>query len=462
MYTLQMNSIRRVIHGRLQVYATQIAKAGRGGSWPDPLPAFGFDPNAQAQVLDADDHVLAATRTLAGMPTLYTLPAGSGTPVRRPAADGLIPGDVQVVAIRTVVAGRPVTIVTGTPSGLLSSVEQDFMHRLLIGVPVILVLAVGAVWLIVGRALRRVEQIRRAVTDITSADLTQRVPEPESRDEIGKLARTMNDMLARLDEAARRQRRFVADASHELRSPLAAIRTTLEVGLAYPGRAPWPEIVTQATEQAHRLEVLIQQLLLLAKADDRLLAVCREPVEPAEVLAALLDEVRAALPAGVSAAAGADAAEADPAAATRDVAITLRAESGLVVAADPALLERMLRNLVDNAVRHARGSVAVTLAGGADAGTVRVDVDDDGPGIPVPDRERAFDRFVRLDESRERGTGNAGLGLAIAREIAEAHGGTIGVADSPAGGARLTVVLPRAGAEGEAEERPVGCLPRSL
>ncbi|NUP52478.1 MAG: HAMP domain-containing histidine kinase [Catenulispora sp.] len=432
MYTLQMNSIRSMIDGRLRSYAGHISELRQqNGDWPDPLPSSSFDSNAQAQVLAADGTVLAATRSLSGMPALYVPPAGSDTPVRQPAADGLIPDDVRVVAVRTVVDGRQVIIVTGTASGLLAEVDADFTHRLLIGVPIILGLAVGTVWLIVGRALRRVEQIRQAVTDITSADLTQRVPEPESRDEIGKLARTMNDMLGRLDEAARKQRRFVADASHELRSPLAAIRTTLEVGLAYQERARWPEIAEQATEQAQRLEVLIQQLLVLARADDGRLALCRRPVD----LTGLLDEIRATTAAG-------------------SVRIDLRADPDLVVVGDAGHLGRMLRNLVDNAVRYARDTVTVTAA--ANSGMVRVDVDDDGPGIPAADRERVFGRFVRLDESRERGTGNAGLGLAIAREIVDTHHGCIGITDSLAGGARVTVVLPRAaGAEQTVPGEPV-------
>ena len=157
----------------------------------------------------------------------------------------------------------------------------------MIGVPFLLVLAGGTVWLVVGRALRPVEQIRGAVTAITSADLSQRVPEPGTDDEIGRLARTMNDMLARLEDAAARQRRFVADASHELRSPLTAIRTGLEVGLSHPNRAPWPEIARRAVRQAQRLEQLIAQLLVLAKADARQLAARRQPVDLAALLADL-------------------------------------------------------------------------------------------------------------------------------------------------------------------------------
>ncbi|MFE9572966.1 sensor histidine kinase [Streptomyces sp. NPDC006692] len=427
MYLLQMNSVRRTIDGQLRTYVTQISQSGQSGTWQNPLAPSALDPNAQAQVIAADGRVLAATRNLLGLPAVYTLPSGSGTPVRQKAADGVVPSEVRVVGVRTTVDGRPVTIITDTPSGLLSEVNEGFAHQLLFGVPAILGLAAGTVWLIVGRALRPVERIRRAVTDITSADLSQRVPEPGTVDEIGKLATTMNDMLARLDESGQRQRRFVADASHELRSPLAAIRTTLEVGLAHPDRAPWPKIAERAAEQTQRLEELIQQLLLLAKADDRQLAAQQRPVD----LAGLFVEIRTTT----------------PAAAAHGVHIDLKVARGVVIVGDPTHLERMLRNIVDNAVRYARTTVTVTATTGAD--TVHIGVDDDGPGIPAEDRERVFGRFVRLDDSRERGTGNSGLGLAIAREIVLAHDGRIAITSSPAAGTRVTIVLPQPAASGD-------------
>ncbi|AUG82035.1 hypothetical protein CFP65_7455 [Kitasatospora sp. MMS16-BH015] len=424
MYLLQMNSVRRTIDSQLLTYAEQIAQSGQSGTWPSPLPPSGLDPNAQAQAIAADGRVLAATRTLAGVPAVYTLPPGTGTPVRQKAADGVVPDEVRVVGLQATVAGQPVTIVTGSPSGLLSEVNEGFVHQLLFGVPVILLLSAGTVWLVVGRALRPVEQIRHTVTDITSADLTRRVPEPGTDDEIGNLARTMNDMLSRLDAAAKQQRRFTADASHELRSPLAAIRTTLEVGLAHPDRAPWPKIAERAVEQSQRLEALIQQLLVLAKADDRRLATQQRSVD----LGGLLEEIRSST---------------HPA---HPVRIDLDIAPDTAVVGDPGHLERLFRNIVDNSVRHARTRVVVTAAATTDA--VTIDVDDDGPGIPAEDRERVFNRFVRLDESRGRGTGNSGLGLAIAREIVHAHHGRITVAESPTGGARLAVVLPRNGGGG--------------
>ena len=416
MYRLQLNSADRTIQGQLRTYAAQIQQSAASGAFPRPLPASVLDPAAQAQVLAADGTVLAATRNLAGRPALYALAPGSGTPVRQRAADGVLPGDLSVYGERVTVGGRPVTIITTTGTYLRTQVNETFARLLVIGVPVLLVLACGTVWLVVGRALRPVEQIRGAVTAITSADLSQRVPEPGPDDEIGRLARTMNDMLARLEDSAARQRRFVADASHELRSPLTAIRTGLEVGLSHPDRAPWPEIARRATRQSERLEQLITQLLVLARADARQLAARRQPVD----LAVLLADLRAAtLAPGLS--------------------IDLVVPPRVATTGNPEDLARMFRNLLDNAVRYARHRVLITGAAGPDG--VVVEIADDGPGIPASERERVFGRFVRLDASRERGNGSAGLGLAIAREIAAAYGATIVLTEAEGGGTRAVVTL---------------------
>jgi signal transduction histidine kinase len=416
MYWLQLNSADRTIQGQLRTYATQIEQSAAGGTFPRTLPASVLDPAAQAQVLAPDGTVLAATRNLIGKPALYTLAPGSATPVRQPAADGVLASDLSVYGEHVTAGGMPVTIITTTRTYLQSQVNQTFARLLVIGVPFLLVLACGTVWLVAGRALRPVEQIRGAVTAITLADLSQRVPEPGTDDEIGRLARTMNDMLARLDDSAARQRRFVADASHELRSPLTAIRTGLEVGLSHPDRAPWPQMAGRAVRQSQRLEQLIAELLVLAKADAHQLAARRQPVD----LAALLADLRAATPApGIS--------------------IDLSVAPGTATTGNPEDLSRMFRNLLDNAVRYARHRVLVT-ANARPEGVV-VEIADDGPGIPEEERERVFGRFVRLDTSREQASGSAGLGLAIAREIAAAHGATIVLTEAAGGGTRAVVTL---------------------
>jgi signal transduction histidine kinase len=419
MYALQMSSVRRTIDDQLSTYAARIAQNAETSGWPPVLPRSNLDGNAEAQVLAADGTVLAATRTLQGLPAVYALAPGATVPVRQRAADGAIPTEIRVVATRVTVAGRPVVVLTGTGTDLLSEVNEEFLHHLLAGLPVILLLSAGMVWLVTGRALRPVDRIRRAVTDITSADLSRRVPDPGTGDEIGRLARTMNDMLARLEDSAHRQRRFVADASHELRSPLAAIRTTLEVGLAHPERAPWPAIAGRAAGQAIRLEELLQHLLLLAKADEG------QPVGPGRPVdvGTLLDDIRADI-------------------VTHDIALHLSTQGSPVATGDPETLSRLFRNIIDNAVRYARTEVRITAT--TSPAAVRVHVVDDGPGIPADQRDRVFDRFVRLDTSRDRATGTTGLGLAIAREIATAHHGAITVTDADIGGADVLITLPAA------------------
>ncbi|MDH6114364.1 signal transduction histidine kinase [Kitasatospora sp. MAP12-15] len=421
LYLLQVGSAHRTADDQLRTYAAQIEQAGQDGSWPRPLPAFALDANAQAQVLAPDGTVLAATRALEGMGAVYSLPTDSDTPVRQKAG-AAFPGELRAVGTRATVDGRPVSVVTLTSTDLLSQVDETFARLLLIGLPAILLLACGTVWLVVGRALRPVERIRRSVTEITAADLSRRVPEPANHDEVGQLARTMNDMLARLDDSATRQRRFVADASHELRSPLAAIRTTLEVGLAHPATAPWPQIAQRAARQSSRLETLVQELVVLAKSDDRQLVAHRSAVDLGE----LAEEIRATSPSPLVA-----------------VQTAQHAPGEAVVLGDREHLGRMVRNLVDNAVRFARHRVLITVLD-LPPGEVGIEVSDDGPGIPAEERERVFGRFVRLDTSRERGSGSSGLGLAIAKEIATAHGGRISIAQAPGGGALLRITLPRA------------------
>ncbi|HEY0806997.1 MAG TPA: HAMP domain-containing protein, partial [Pseudonocardiaceae bacterium] len=214
LYALQINAVRGTVDQQLRTYVTQIAQAAPTGNWPHPLPASPLDSAAQAQVIAADGTVLAATRGLGGVPATYELPAGSTTPIRLKGADGVIPDDVRVVADRFTVHGESVVIVAATPTGILSAFNSEFTYRLILGFPIILVLAAFAVWILVGRALGPVERIRNAASAITSADLSRRVPEPGTEDEIGHLAQTMNQMLARLEDSARRQRTFVADASH--------------------------------------------------------------------------------------------------------------------------------------------------------------------------------------------------------------------------------------------------------
>ena len=417
LYLLQIDSVHRTVDQQLRTYVAQIAQAAPTGNWTTPLPASPLDAAAQAQVIAADGTVLAATRGLTGVPATFTSPADSTTPVRLKGADGVIPDDVRAVATRYTVNGRSVIIVAATPTGILSVVNTAFAYQLIIGFPIILVLAALAVWILVGRALGPVERIRHAAGVITSADLSRRVPDPGTDDEIGHLAQTMNQMLARLEDSARRQRNFVADASHELRSPVAAIRTTLDVALAHPDRAPWPTIAARTAQQGERLEQLLQQLLILAKADEHTLAGNRQAVDIHQILREVARTTR-----------------------SENLAVELDLTGSALVMGNPGNLARLFRNVLDNAVRYAASTVTITAS--STATTVDVHIADDGPGIPEADRERVFARFVRLDSSRDRTTGNSGLGLAIAREIATIHHGSIHIDSTPGAGANVCIRLP--------------------
>jgi signal transduction histidine kinase len=428
LYQLQVNSVHRTVDGQLRTYATQIEQSAVAGHWPRPLALSTLDSGMQAQVLDSGGTVLAATGTLLGAPAVYTVAPGSSVPVRARAATGLVPTDALVVVVRATVDGRAVVVITCTGTGLLQTINDEQVRHLLLALPLILLAAALAIWLVVGRALGPVERIRGAVTDITLSDLSRRVPETGSSDEIGRLAATMNAMLARLDESARRQRRFVAYASHELRTPLAAVRTTLEVAIAHPDEAPWPQVAERAVEQSARLETLIDQLLLLARADEHGLAAAVTEFALRPVVASLVRDL-----------------------GDTGLDISVTVPGGLAVTGHEQHLRRALGNVVSNAARYAERRIAIDARhlGEQDASgnvlAVRITISDDGPGIPEADRERVLGRFVRLDSSRSRGTGSSGLGLAIASEIVTAHGGRVEIGESAWRGVCVTVELPAPG-----------------
>ncbi|HEX4244943.1 MAG TPA: ATP-binding protein, partial [Acidimicrobiales bacterium] len=306
---------------------------------------------------------------------------------------------------------------------------HDLELALAIVLPILVVISAVLVWILAGRALRPVESIRQEVSDISVSDLHRRVPVPPVDDEIARLASTMNAMLSRLETATDRQRQFVSDASHELRSPLASVMTVLEVARARPDSADWPAVAATAEAEAGRLGQIVDNLLLLARSDEGRLVPGHEPVD--------LDELALA--------------EGERLRAQDRVAVDLSGVGAGRVAGDPEQLSRVLRNLADNAERHAAGTVSFEVVSAG--GIVEVVVADDGPGIPPAERERVFERFTRADQARDRPTGGAGLGLAIVGEVVAAHGGTVVVADS-AVGARVVVRLPAEAEEGA--EAPEG------
>ncbi|MEU1080589.1 HAMP domain-containing sensor histidine kinase [Streptomyces sp. NPDC005908] len=319
-------------------------------------------------------------------------------------------------ALRVHVVVLPDTAVT-----MASATDGMLLRAGLLGV----VLIAGVAYVTVRIALRPVEAIRTLTASVDAKDPRERVTVPASGHEIAALATTINTTLQRLDTAAAQQRRFVADAAHELRSPLTTLLTSLEVALAYPERADWPATATTAARQTRRLQALAEDLLLLARLDTR----AREADSGTVDLSALASRLTEQYPLD-----------------GRPLTLTCDSSAAVHVRGDHDEFERLLRNLLDNAVRHAGNRIEVTVSGEGDRAVLTVR--DDGPGVPPEDAERIFERFVRLDDARSRDQGGAGLGLAIARDLAQRHGGTLTLApETP--GACFELNLPAAPAPKE-------------
>jgi signal transduction histidine kinase len=424
-------SLQEGLEKTAQAQVSNIGALVRLGDVPPQLPAG--QAGLFTQVVALGGRVLATSGTLLpGRAVAMGIPREEGTVIgdipqlSSPDIDRSQPDGPYLLVGRAFpypgASGQPVTTVTVLVAASLHQVVEatgTVSLALAGGLPVFVALVGGLGWLLVGRALRPVEAIRTEVADITARDLHRRVPEPPTADEVARLARTMNEMLDRLEASATAQRRFVADASHELRSPLAALQASLELVTAHPEAPDASAGVTDALAEAQRLHLLVEDLLSLARAEDRSQAPRQEEVD--------LDDIVFL-----------EAGRRRPLGGAR---LDLHRVSAGRVRGDPEQLSRAVRNLLDNAERHAASTVSVELAGDEDS--VTLVVGDDGPGIAPSDTERIFEPFARLDEGRDQDAGGSGLGLAITREIVVAHGGTIEV-DGNGGGARFQVRLPAA------------------
>lgn len=318
--------------------------------------------------------------------------------------------DVHVVSVPVIVNKKHLGNVV-----VITSLDQydrslAYVQRLLeVGMPILLVVVGLIAWEVVGRALRPIEFMRREVTEIATIPGSHRVPEPATKDEVGRLARTLNSMLDRIDASSARERRFVSDASHELRSPIANIRTELEVAMHHPERADWPSVAREVLAQNDRMGHLVQELLLLARSDEGGL----QPTTEVTDLGSVAESVVGAI--------------------DGDRPPVLVHATAAPVAVPVVYVERIVANLVDNARRYAVDHVEVSVARQGRHAVLRVA--DDGPGIPEEDRGRIFERFVRLDEARDRGDGGFGLGLAIVADLCRAYGGTVEISDAGPGAA---------------------------
>lgn len=408
------------------------------------------DQNLRAQLGEMSGHVEQgrsfADRDAAGSATVGQLVRPDGTVVR--SSPRALPAVLSAARRREVLAGRTLhwnaripglrevwrlnaqpaqtprggaVLVAATSLAARDEALDRLGRELFIVVPFAVAIATLGGYLVAAAALRPVEAMRARAADITASKPGRRLPMPAARDELSRLASTLNDMLARLEAAFEHERRFVDDASHELRTPLTMLRTELELALRQKrSRAELERALQSAAEETEWLSRLADDLLLIARSDRGRLPVRREQLDAREILDAVAERFSVS-----------------PSAHGRRIVVA--SGEPIPVVADRIRLEQALGNLVSNALRYGAGSVDLHAAVGD--GTVELHVTDEGRGFPLEFIPRAFDRFSRAESAH--GTGGSGLGLAIVALIAEAHGGSAGVANRPSGGADAWIALPR-------------------
>ncbi|MBO0775176.1 MAG: HAMP domain-containing histidine kinase [Actinobacteria bacterium] len=411
-------SLLRNLDATARQGAQEVAALADAHRLPDPVPVAAG--TLTLQVLDASGGIVAASP---GADRLVPLlpPAEAAANARSHRAvllDGRPFGIPTLVRVVSVADSRHQVIIAAVAYEPVQESLATVNRALLLGTPLLLVLLAGASWLVVGSTLRPIAALRRGAQMITATGRPRALPVPEASDEVHSLAITLNDMLARLGAAQQRQRALVSDTAHELRSPIASIRTQLEVALDHPDAQDWRQTATGVLADTLRLAKLAEDLLLLARLDERDGPLAGRPVDLGELAAAEVGRHDGAR-----------------------VPVRLRAGPACLVTGDAGSLRRLLDNLIENALRYARTEVHVSITQ-AD-GQARITVTDDGPGIPQTERERAFARFSRLDDARSRGDDDSGtgLGLAIVRATALAHGGEAWLEDA-APGLRAVVRLP--------------------
>jgi signal transduction histidine kinase len=389
---------------------------------PAPLPMPVAPGVPRLQILDASGNVIGGDPASIKDPP-FTNPVTASGPNQRVTtvtASAYLPEHRAVLAaVRVVGPGGADTVVVAQS---LDEADQQTSQAVelstVIGAASVAMVAAVA-WLAVGRTLRRVERLRAQVRAIAaSGDLDRRVPE-SGADELAGLGVTLNEMLAALARASDRQRRFVADAAHELRTPIAGLNASIDVSVRHPHLACDPAWLGEMSDDHHRLGRLVDDLLVFARLDEH----APHRRGPVELAGLVTDAARRRTPEGVR--------------------IELKPLGPAMVLGDETQLDRILTNLIDNAVRHARSAVCVALT--TRDGEAVITVTDDGPGVPAPDRDRIWERFTRLDDARSRGGGGgSGLGLALVKELTQAHGGTTHVtdADPDTGGAAFHIHIP--------------------
>jgi signal transduction histidine kinase len=414
-------SLRRQVRTAVKLRAQSLANELATSASADLVP-FG-DPEGDeefVQVLDADGDVVLSSTNVADLGPLARLEPGETRTIAPISPPDEEPLDEPFLLVATSAAGPdgPLTVIVGRSLEIVGEASRTLTWVLAIAIPLLLVVVGVVTWRVVGRALSPVDAIGSEVEAISNKELHRRVSEPSGKDEISRLAATMNRMLARLEAGRLRERRFVSDASHELRSPVATIRQHAEVALSHPEQTSTEDLAGIVLDEDARLQRLVEDLLLLTRIDEGTLELRAQSVDLDDLMFEEAARLRGAT----------------------ELKIDVGAVSAGRVRGDREKLGRLIRNLTDNAARHARTKIALSLA--ERNGEVVLGVDDDGAGIDEAEREHIFDRFVRLDEARDRDSGGSGLGLAIVREVAAFHGGSVAMMESGLGGTAIEVRLP--------------------
>ena len=373
--------------------------------------------------------VRAAVHGVAGGPRFVTIPAGRG--------------ELRIYALpRRSVTGRRITVVGVTPLDDQAQLLEEFRTGFVVAIFVALLLSLAGGYALARRSLAPVVAMSERAAEISATSLHERLPVANAHDELGRLAHTFNDLLARLDTAFEQQRRFMADASHELRTPVAIMRGEADVALSQPERDPeeYRGALRVVRDEGRRLSRVVADLFLLARADAG-----RRPLQRTAVY---LDELVAECARAARALASARGTTLGYTMPPRPAGDGGDPANDWPFVGDEELLRSLVMNLIDNAIKHSPPGSTVTVLLDRDESAYRISVADNGPGIPPEARSRVFERFFRVDRARARearsDTGGAGLGLAIGRWIAEAHGGTLDLVESSPAGSRFEIRLPRA------------------
>ncbi len=430
-YHRQATNLDLTIDRALRARAADVAALAQQSDTglADARPRRGVNGVQLAQLIDASGRVLDRTRGLSKRPLLGPKAIAATRHGATVLTDVRLAGDqpVRLLAQPVHAQDQRVVIIVGQSLEERNLALSDLAGALLVGCPLALLLASLAGYLLTGAALRPVETMRRQAASLSAADLEQRLPPAGGDDELGRLGRTLNEMLARIHASVQRDRQLVSDASHELRTPLAVLRTELELIVRERPVGPaWQAAIGSAIEETDRLSRLADDLLLLARADDDRLQIAPTRLSPAEMLHRAADRARR-----------------HPSASDKQIAID--AAPDVDVLADGDRAAQALDNLLTNALRHA--DAQIRLSAHRRGGFVELHVTDDGPGFPAAFLPHAWERFARADAGRSED--GAGLGLAIVRAIAEAHGGQANATNTLTGGADVWVTLPAAPPDGD-------------